>query len=99
MIETNTTDREAAEKREEAAKQLRMAYARLFASADGQVVLADLKREFGFYANGLEKSTYQPGLPPNDFIHRDGAKQPVRHILRKITPIDGEHSTPNEAQT
>jgi hypothetical protein len=100
MITEDPKDREEAEKRQEAQKQLRFAYARLFASADGLVVLEDLKRQFGFYRNGLEKSTYTPGLPPNDFIHRDGAKQPVRHILKQITPDGGEISTPTtkEAQ-
>ncbi len=93
MMPDITPEIEEAQKRQEAAKQLRFAYARLFASADGQVVLEDLKRQFGFYPNGLEKSTYTPGLPPNDFIHRDGAKQPVRHILKQITPDGGEIST------
>ena len=101
MIPDTQEAREEAEKRAEAQKQMRFAYARLFASADGQVVLEDLKRQFGFYPNGLEKSTYTPGLPPNDFIHRDGAKQPVRHILKQITPDGGEISTQptKEAQT
>jgi len=77
-------------------QQLRMAYARLFASADGLAVLADLQAQFG-WRDGVERSTYQFGIAPNDFIHRDGAKEPVRHILRQISPIDGELKPKPEA--
>jgi len=101
MIPEDTSIAEKKEKRAEAAKQLRMAYARLFASVDGQTVLADLLDQFGFYPNRIEKPTYQFGLPPDDFIHKDGVKQPVRYILRQITPASGEINTPtttNEAQ-
>ena len=77
-------------------QQLRMAYARLFASVDGLAVLADLQAQFG-WRDGVERSTYQFGIAPNDFIHRDGAKEPIRHILRQIGPINGEPKQNKEA--
>lgn len=90
MIPEDINDSKEREAREEAAKQLRMAYSRLFDSLDGQTVLADLLHQFGFLPNRIEKSTYVFGIPPDDFIHRDGSKQPVRYILGKITPSGGE---------
>ena len=89
------TEREA---REEQAKQLRLAYGRIFGSQDGQLILADLKKRYGFGRGGVELPCYVPLMAPNDFIPRDGMREPVRYILRQITPNDGEHTQPNEAQ-
>lgn len=93
-------DATAKEKREEEAKQLRLAYGRIFGSMDGQLVLADLKKRYG-WRDGVELPCYTSGLSANDFIHREGMREPVRYILRQTTLLDGEQSTAttNEAKT
>ena len=80
------TDAEAQEQRERIAeeqKQLRMLYGRVFGSPDGQRVLADLQTRFG-WKDGVELPCFTPGLRSEDAIHRDGMKEPVRHISRMI---------------
>lgn len=80
------TAAEAAQQKEdmaEAAKQLRLAYGRVFGTPDGQRVLADLQARFG-WKDGIELPCFTPGLRPEDAIHRDGMKEPVRHISRMI---------------
>ena len=74
---------EEAEKRQEAAKQLRMAYGRVFGTPDGQTILEDLQARYG-WRDGVELPCYQAGIKPEDAIHRDGCKEPVRYISRMI---------------
>jgi hypothetical protein len=75
------------EKRDEEAKQLRLAYGRIFGSEDGKLVMADLKRRYG-WRDGVEMPCYTSGLCSNDFIHREGMREPVRYILRLLTVQD-----------
>ena len=76
--------------------QARQAYARLFSSPDGKVVLADLMEAFG-WREGVELPCYKPGINDNDSSHRDGMKEPVRRILRMSgLGIVIENKNPNE---
>lgn len=81
------------EKRQEQARQLRMAYGRLFGSPDGQRVLADLQARYG-WKDGVELPCYTPGMQATDAIHRDGMKEPVRYISRMS---NAGQPNPNEA--
>lgn len=70
--------------------QLKVVYGRVFNSADGQLILEDLQRQFGF-RKGVENQSYSQGISSLDMVARDQMKQPVRHILRMI---DAEITTP-----
>lgn len=74
--------REAAA-RDHAAK-VRTAYCRVFESEGGKLVLSDLLQKFGFTSDGIENPSYTPGLDAAQVAHREGMKEPVRHILASI---------------
>lgn len=78
-----STPEKIEEKRKDNAKQLRMSYARLFASEDGRRIMDDLKRRYG-WQNDVELPCYQPNMTNNDFIHREGMREPIRYILRQM---------------
>lgn len=79
-IETPEEAEQQRERREEKERQLGLAYGRFGASEDGRLILADLMRRFG-WKNGIEAPCYHTGITPEDAIHRDGMKEPVRYIL------------------
>lgn len=92
-ITTEADAKREAEKRKEAANQTRMAYGRVFGTPDGERILADLQAAFG-WREGVETSAYRPDLAPEAAIHRDGQRDPIRHILRMI---NAGKPKPNEA--
>lgn len=69
------------EARDEAKRQLLMAYGRFANSEDGRLIIGDLMKRYGWSTEGIERPCFQPGMQPEDAIHRDGMKEPVRHIL------------------
>ena len=60
---------------------LRAAYKSVFDSPNGQVVLKDLMRHFGFLETGVEKASAFVGSCSEEVWHRDGTKEPIRRIL------------------
>jgi hypothetical protein len=79
------------------AKQLRMSYGMLFGSEHGKRVLEDLKRRYGFSPDGTELPIYSPGLDAMTTTHRDGMREPVRHILRMTALIEKPADKPTVA--
>lgn len=87
------------QKKEEAEKQLRMDYHKVFESEAGKNVLLDLKKRFGWQPNGIEKPSYTPGNPVDQLIFNEAIKTPLRYILNTLTePVDVKPK-PEKAQT
>lgn len=68
-------------------RQLRMTYASVFATPNGQIILADLKQRYGFAPDDTELPIFIPGLDAATVSHRDGMREPIRHILRQKAPL------------
>lgn len=77
------TPEQTAERRTESQKQLRLAYGRVFETPDGKAILEDLQARYG-WKGGIELPSYTPQATAESAIHRDGMKEPVRHILRMV---------------
>ena len=67
-------------------------YAKVFGSADGQVVLADLAQTFG-----LDRQVFAPVKRDQHFAYdpltaalTDGGRAVVIYIREKLRPVDGE---------
>lgn len=90
---------EAAEqvaRNKERENQLKQAYSRFLESEDGQNIMEDLMGRYG-WRNGMEMPTYRTGMTSMDASHRDGMKEPIRHILAmagKVIVI--KSNNPNE---
>ncbi|EIP99337.1 hypothetical protein OpiT1DRAFT_03851 [Opitutaceae bacterium TAV1] len=65
-------------------QKLREAYAAVFNNGSGQTVLNDLFRAFGFTPDGIENPSFTGDCPTTTVIHREGMKEPVRHILAML---------------
>lgn len=75
------------QKAAERQKQLRLDYGAVFGSLAGQRVLEDLKKRYGW--NGaVELPTARVGARAEDVFLIDGMKEPVRHILAMLQPVD-----------
>lgn len=72
-----TTSAEEFEKRQQAARELTRSYQRLFASADGKRVLADLEEKYGF-----DRDDYTFGCTGKDLAYRNGVKSPIRYMRK-----------------
>ncbi|EIQ00868.1 hypothetical protein OpiT1DRAFT_05425 [Opitutaceae bacterium TAV1] len=68
----------------EHAEKMRNAYCRMFASDHGKLVLADLLAKYGFTEDGIENPSYLPGRDAAEVAHKEGMKEPIRHILAAI---------------
>lgn len=78
-------------------KQLRLAYAKVFTSESGRLVLEDMKKRFGWDGD-VERPSCRPGMAPTDAFLVDGMKEPVRHILAMLQTVD-EQPKPTNAVT
>lgn len=91
-----TPEQEAAEAQQ---RQLRMSYGMLFSSEHGKMVLADLKRRYGFDGD-IERPSYRAGMSFDAVAAADSLKEPIRHILAMIQPpSDKPQSKPEIATT
>lgn len=83
------------QKAAERQRQLRIDYGTVFGSLAGQRVLEDLKKRYGW--NGaVENPSARVGARAEDVFLIDGMKEPVRHILAMLQPVD-EQPKPTEA--
>lgn len=71
-----------AEQKQEAKKQLAMAYGRFLDSENGKLIMADLLKRYGFDEHGIELPIHTPGIGERDTAHRDGMREPVRYLMR-----------------
>jgi len=82
----------AAERLEAKRMQVRQAYAEVFHSEAGRVVLDSLKANFGWRGH-IELPSYRVGMPHADMAFIEGQKEVVRHILASIGEGRSEHLT------
>jgi len=87
-------DKAAALRRERERQKITNAYHRLFASKDGQTIIADLKHQFA-----TESQVFLPGYDYNAVVAalRDGQRGVVLHIeamLRRPVIADGDIEAP-----
>ena len=82
------------------AAKLRDAYTRVFSTEDGETVLANILRECGFDANGIERPAFYQGMPFEDVARNEGAKGVGRHVLRmargKVKLFEAEEKKQHE---
>lgn len=74
-------------KKELQQRQLRISYGYSFSGDHGKRVLADLKARFGWDGE-IERPSYIPGMDHARTAHADGLKEPVRHIMAMLVPMD-----------
>lgn len=72
-------------KAERDAKQVQIAYAHVFGGMHGETVLKDLRQQFGWDGD-IELPSAIPGLRSEEVWLREGYKQPIRHIMKKLRP-------------
>jgi|GEM_PF-1716177 len=73
----------AAERLEARRARVRQAYAEVFHSEAGRMVLDSLKANFGWRSN-IELPSYRVGMAHADMAFIEGQKEVVRHILSAI---------------
>jgi hypothetical protein len=74
--------------------QLCLKYKRIFNSPEGQEILEDMKRIFGWY-----NSSATHGMTPTDVFLNEGMKSPIRHIEAQLRrKNEAEKDLPKEAQ-
>jgi len=73
----------AAERLEARRARVRQAYAEVFHSEAGRMVLDSLKANFGWRGN-IELPSYRVGMPHADMAFIEGQKEVVRHILASL---------------
>lgn len=71
-----------AERLRTAQRELVRAYKRFAATEDGRQIIADLMDRYGFDKHGVERDDYVPGATGIDLARKDGAKSPLRYILK-----------------
>lgn len=80
---TQTTESDA-ERRSTEQRNLTRAYKRCFASEDGRIVLADLKKKYGFDPDGIENDDFVYGCTATDMAYRTGNKSPLRYVMKMV---------------
>ena len=85
--------------RESQQKQIRTSYGMVFESEHGKTVLSDLMANFGFDLDGIEAASAIPGLRSEEVWLREGCKQPIRHILKRLKASKAEKPTKKKPNT
>jgi hypothetical protein len=78
---------------------LRTSYGFVFGGEHGKRVLADLMANFGFEEDGIEKPSAIPNIRSEEVWLREGAKQPVRHILRRLREASAQPKPKKKKET
>lgn len=92
-FESKAQEKAAAESKAKKLDRLRR-YKRLFGSADGKWVLADLKKLFGY-----AKPSMAYGSTLGDVGLREGMKSPLRHIDEQVAMEMKQEPKPKKAES